>query len=89
MTSSSKIIKIYMFYLCRFLPFASCNKSDKYIPSIQRESKYGKASYGLKHFREEHPDKWITNKVSYIGKQKMSYDFVEFLKILKQSDPLY
>ncbi|XP_066467805.1 spermatogenesis-associated protein 17 isoform X2 [Tiliqua scincoides] len=44
-----------------FLPF-SYNIPDKYVPSIQRASKYGQSSYGLKHFREEHPEKWIANK---------------------------
>uniref|UniRef100_A0A8D0DZS3 Spermatosis associated 17 n=1 Tax=Salvator merianae TaxID=96440 RepID=A0A8D0DZS3_SALMN len=44
-----------------FLPFSS-HESEKYVPSIQRASKYGQSSYGLKHFRDQHPEKWITNK---------------------------
>uniref|UniRef100_A0A670I261 Spermatosis associated 17 n=2 Tax=Podarcis muralis TaxID=64176 RepID=A0A670I261_PODMU len=44
-----------------FLPFSG-HRVDKYVPSIQTASKYGQSSYGLKHFREEHPEKWITNK---------------------------
>ncbi|XP_020661063.1 spermatogenesis-associated protein 17 isoform X3 [Pogona vitticeps] len=44
-----------------FLPFSG-HEPDKYVPSIQRTSKYGQTSYGLKHFREEYPEKWITNK---------------------------
>ncbi|XP_048351329.1 spermatogenesis-associated protein 17 isoform X2 [Sphaerodactylus townsendi] len=45
-----------------FLPFASCHKPYKYIPSMQRSSKYGKENYGLKYFRAQHKEKWITNK---------------------------
>ncbi|XP_054840757.1 spermatogenesis-associated protein 17 isoform X2 [Eublepharis macularius] len=45
-----------------FFPFASCHKPYKYIPSMQRSSKYGKENYGLKYFREQHTEKWITNK---------------------------
>lgn len=73
----------------RFLPFSG-HRVDKYVPSIQTASKYGQSSYGLKHFREEHPEKWITNKVSYVGKPKQSYSFVDFLKISKsiRSTPL-
>ncbi|KAM6459614.1 spermatogenesis-associated protein 17 isoform 2-T2 [Liasis olivaceus] len=44
-----------------FMPF-SYNVPDEYIPSIQRASEYGQSDYGIKHFREEHPEKWITNK---------------------------
>ncbi|XP_062981649.1 spermatogenesis-associated protein 17 [Elgaria multicarinata webbii] len=44
-----------------FLPFSG-HESDTYVPSIQRASKYGQSSYGLKHFREEHPEKWITKR---------------------------
>ncbi|XP_063146220.1 spermatogenesis-associated protein 17 [Candoia aspera] len=44
-----------------FMPF-SYNVPDEYIPSIQRASGYGQSNYGLKYFREEHPEKWITNK---------------------------
>ncbi|XP_042334736.1 spermatogenesis-associated protein 17 isoform X2 [Sceloporus undulatus] len=44
-----------------FLPFSG-HEPDKYVPSIQRASKYGQSSYGLKHFREEYPEKWITKK---------------------------
>lgn len=66
--------------LFRFLPF-SYNIPDKYVPSMQRASQYGQSSYGLRHFREEYPEKWIANRVSYIGKLKPSYSFVDVLKI--------
>ncbi|KAJ6666916.1 hypothetical protein lerEdw1_018918 [Lerista edwardsae] len=65
-----------------FLPF-SYNIPAKYVPSMQRASQYGQSSYGLKHFREEHPEKWIANRVSYIGKLKQSYSFVDLIKISK------
>ncbi|XP_026551535.1 spermatogenesis-associated protein 17 [Pseudonaja textilis] len=45
----------------KFMPF-SYNVPDEYIPSMQRASKYGQSNYGLKYFREEHPEKWITKK---------------------------
>nr|XP_003216032.2 PREDICTED: spermatogenesis-associated protein 17 [Anolis carolinensis] len=44
-----------------FLPFSG-HEPDTYVPSMQRASKYGQSSYGLKHFREEHPEKWIGKK---------------------------
>lgn len=44
-----------------FLPF-SYNIPEPYVPCMQRANKYGQSSYGLKHFREEHPEKWISKK---------------------------
>ncbi|NWX82303.1 SPT17 protein, partial [Nothoprocta pentlandii] len=45
-----------------FLPFSSYHKNDKYDPSIHRSGKYGQETYGIKHFREEQPEKWIADK---------------------------
>ncbi|NXC50685.1 SPT17 protein, partial [Penelope pileata] len=45
-----------------FLPFSSYNKNKKYDPSIHRSGKYGQETYGIKHFREEQPNKWLAGK---------------------------
>ncbi|NWI09154.1 SPT17 protein, partial [Crypturellus soui] len=45
-----------------FLPFSSYHKNEKYDPSIHRSGKYGQETYGIKHFREVQPKKWITDK---------------------------
>ncbi|XP_019372008.1 PREDICTED: spermatogenesis-associated protein 17 [Gavialis gangeticus] len=45
-----------------FLPFSSCQKNQKYDPLIHSSSKYGQITYGTKHFREEHHEKWVANK---------------------------
>ncbi|XP_053164986.1 LOW QUALITY PROTEIN: spermatogenesis-associated protein 17 [Hemicordylus capensis] len=44
-----------------FLPF-SYKIPEKYVPSMQRASQYGQSDYGLKHFREQYPKKWVTKK---------------------------
>ncbi|XP_025944636.1 spermatogenesis-associated protein 17 [Apteryx rowi] len=45
-----------------FLPFSSYHKNEKYDPSIHRSGKYGQETYGVKHFREVQPKKWIADK---------------------------
>uniref|UniRef100_A0A8D0EYL9 Spermatogenesis associated 17 n=1 Tax=Strix occidentalis caurina TaxID=311401 RepID=A0A8D0EYL9_STROC len=45
-----------------FLPFSSYHKNQKYDPSIHRSGKYGQETYGIKHFREVQPKKWVANK---------------------------
>ncbi|KGL77951.1 Spermatogenesis-associated protein 17, partial [Tinamus guttatus] len=45
-----------------FLPFSSYHKNEKYDPSILRSDNYGEETYGIKHFREVQPKKWITDK---------------------------
>ncbi|EMP31178.1 Spermatogenesis-associated protein 17 [Chelonia mydas] len=51
----------------KFLPFSSCHKKQEYDPLIHTSSKYGQMTYGIKHFREEHHEKWVANKiVTYI-----------------------
>ncbi|XP_068009590.1 spermatogenesis-associated protein 17 isoform X2 [Melanerpes formicivorus] len=45
-----------------FLPFSSYHKNEKYEPSILRAGKYGRESYGFKHFREVQPKKWVADK---------------------------
>ncbi|KAK2511874.1 Spata17, partial [Columba guinea] len=45
-----------------FLPFSSYHKNEKYDPSICRSGKYGQETYGIKHFREVQPKKWIAGK---------------------------
>ncbi|XP_038032506.1 spermatogenesis-associated protein 17 isoform X3 [Anas acuta] len=45
-----------------FLPFSSYHKNEKYDPSIHRSGKYGQETYGIKHFREVQPNKWVTGK---------------------------
>jgi len=49
----------------RFLPFSSYHKNEKYNPSIHRSGKYGQETYGVKHFREVQPKKWVADKVSH------------------------
>uniref|UniRef100_A0A8C3T9N0 Spermatogenesis associated 17 n=1 Tax=Chelydra serpentina TaxID=8475 RepID=A0A8C3T9N0_CHESE len=46
----------------KFLPFSSCHKNQEYDPLIHTSSKYGQMTYGIKHFREEHHEKWVANK---------------------------
>ncbi|XP_038252622.1 spermatogenesis-associated protein 17 isoform X5 [Dermochelys coriacea] len=46
----------------KFLPFSSCHKKQEYNPLIHTSSKYGQMTYGIKHFREEHHEKWVANK---------------------------
>uniref|UniRef100_A0A8C0H245 Spermatosis associated 17 n=1 Tax=Chelonoidis abingdonii TaxID=106734 RepID=A0A8C0H245_CHEAB len=46
----------------KFLPFSSCHKNQEYDPLIHTSSKYGQVTYGIKHFREEHHEKWVANK---------------------------
>ncbi|NXV31546.1 SPT17 protein, partial [Rissa tridactyla] len=48
-----------------FLPFSSYHKNEKYDPSIHRSVKYGQETYGIKHFREVQPKKWVADKVSH------------------------
>uniref|UniRef100_A0A663FB37 Spermatosis associated 17 n=1 Tax=Aquila chrysaetos chrysaetos TaxID=223781 RepID=A0A663FB37_AQUCH len=48
-----------------FLPFSSYHKNEKYDPSIHRSGKYGQETYGVKHFREVQPKKWVADKVSH------------------------
>ncbi|NXE14069.1 SPT17 protein, partial [Lophotis ruficrista] len=45
-----------------FLPFSSYHKNEKYDPSIHRSGKYGQEAYGIKHFREVQPKKWVADK---------------------------
>ncbi|XP_039386801.1 spermatogenesis-associated protein 17 isoform X2 [Mauremys reevesii] len=45
----------------KFLPFSSCHKNQEYYPLIHTSSKYGQMTYGIKHFREEHHEKWVAN----------------------------
>ncbi|NXT31181.1 SPT17 protein, partial [Pelecanoides urinatrix] len=45
-----------------FLPFSSYHKNEKYDPSIHRSGKYGQETYGIKHFREVQPKKWVVDK---------------------------
>ncbi|XP_074435420.1 spermatogenesis-associated protein 17 isoform X3 [Larus michahellis] len=45
-----------------FLPFSSYHKNEKYDPSIHRSVKYGQGTYGIKHFREVQPKKWVADK---------------------------
>nr|XP_009931165.1 PREDICTED: spermatogenesis-associated protein 17 [Opisthocomus hoazin] len=45
-----------------FLPFSSYHKNEKYNPSIHRSGKYGQETYGVKHFREVQPKKWVADK---------------------------
>uniref|UniRef100_A0A8B9CFI1 Spermatosis associated 17 n=1 Tax=Anser brachyrhynchus TaxID=132585 RepID=A0A8B9CFI1_9AVES len=45
-----------------FLPFSSYHKNEKYDLSIHRSGKYGQETYGIKHFREVQPNKWVTGK---------------------------
>ncbi|NXP50619.1 SPT17 protein, partial [Heliornis fulica] len=46
-----------------FLPFSSYHKNKKYDPSIHRSGKYVQETYGIKHFCEVQPNKWIADKV--------------------------
>ncbi|XP_035176739.1 spermatogenesis-associated protein 17 isoform X2 [Oxyura jamaicensis] len=46
-----------------FLPFSSYHKNEKYDPSIHRSGKYVQETYGIKHFREVQPNKWVTGKL--------------------------
>ncbi|XP_015448247.1 spermatogenesis-associated protein 17 isoform X2 [Pteropus alecto] len=45
-----------------FLPFSSHHKNRKYIPSMHMSSKYDPSSHGCPRFRDEEPEKWISNK---------------------------
>ncbi|KAJ7402278.1 Spermatogenesis-associated protein 17 [Pitangus sulphuratus] len=47
-----------------FLPFSSYHKSEdeKYEPSLCKSGKYVQEAYGIKHFREVYPKKWIADK---------------------------
>ncbi|XP_006869772.1 PREDICTED: spermatogenesis-associated protein 17 [Chrysochloris asiatica] len=46
-----------------FLPFSTYHKNkEKYRPSVHSSSKYGAASYGHQHFRDENPQKWVNSK---------------------------
>ncbi|KAM6354711.1 LOW QUALITY PROTEIN: spermatogenesis-associated protein 17 [Podargus strigoides] len=45
-----------------FLLFSSHHENEKYDPSIHSSDKYGQATYGIKHFREVQPKKWIADK---------------------------
>uniref|UniRef100_A0A8C5KWA4 Spermatogenesis associated 17 n=1 Tax=Jaculus jaculus TaxID=51337 RepID=A0A8C5KWA4_JACJA len=45
-----------------FLPFSSYHKKENYVPLIHSSSIYKPDSYGLKHFRTENRQKWISNK---------------------------
>ncbi|KAM6280443.1 spermatogenesis-associated protein 17 isoform 2-T2 [Porphyrio hochstetteri] len=45
-----------------FLPFSSYHNNEKYDPSIHRSGKYGQETYGIKHFREVQPKKWVADK---------------------------
>ncbi|KFP28574.1 Spermatogenesis-associated protein 17, partial [Colius striatus] len=45
-----------------FLQFSSYRKNEKYEPSIHRSGKYGQETYGIKHFREIQPKKWVVDK---------------------------
>ncbi|NWR59068.1 SPT17 protein, partial [Bucorvus abyssinicus] len=45
-----------------FLPFSSYHKNEKYEPSIHRSGKYVQETYGVKHFREVQPEKWVADK---------------------------
>ncbi|XP_052529030.1 spermatogenesis-associated protein 17 isoform X1 [Tympanuchus pallidicinctus] len=45
-----------------FLPFSSYHKNEKYDLSIHASEKIGKETYGIKHFREVQPKKWIAGK---------------------------
>ncbi|XP_010189134.1 PREDICTED: spermatogenesis-associated protein 17, partial [Mesitornis unicolor] len=46
----------------KFLPFSSYHKNEKYEPLITRSGKYGQEAYGIKHFREVQPKKWVADK---------------------------
>ncbi|XP_021245911.1 spermatogenesis-associated protein 17 isoform X3 [Numida meleagris] len=45
-----------------FLPFSSYHKNEKYDLSIHASEKTGQETYGIKHFREVQPNKWIAGK---------------------------
>ncbi|XP_069707118.1 spermatogenesis-associated protein 17 isoform X2 [Phaenicophaeus curvirostris] len=45
-----------------FLPFSSFHKNEKYEPLILTSGKYVRETYGVKHFREVHPKKWVVGK---------------------------
>ncbi|XP_039739319.1 spermatogenesis-associated protein 17 isoform X1 [Pteropus medius] len=45
-----------------FLPFSSHHKNKKYIPSMHLSSKFDPSSHGCPRFRDEKPEKWISNK---------------------------
>ncbi|NXJ80008.1 SPT17 protein, partial [Trogon melanurus] len=45
-----------------FLPFSSYHKNEKYDPSICRSGKYVQETYGVKHFREVQPEKWVAEE---------------------------
>ncbi|NWR69377.1 SPT17 protein, partial [Centropus unirufus] len=45
-----------------FLPFSSFHKNEKYSPSIHTSGKYCREPYGMKHFREVYPKKWVAGK---------------------------
>uniref|UniRef100_A0A8C2T444 Spermatosis associated 17 n=1 Tax=Coturnix japonica TaxID=93934 RepID=A0A8C2T444_COTJA len=45
-----------------FLPFSSYHRNKKYELSIHASEKKGNETYGVKHFREVQPNKWIAGK---------------------------
>ncbi|NXL85891.1 SPT17 protein, partial [Alectura lathami] len=45
-----------------FLPFSSYHKNQKYDPSIHSSGQYGQETYGITHFREVQPKKWVAGK---------------------------
>uniref|UniRef100_S4RRA7 Spermatogenesis associated 17 n=1 Tax=Petromyzon marinus TaxID=7757 RepID=S4RRA7_PETMA len=46
----------------QFLPAVSAHKNRKYEPLLHTSSNYGHIPYGSKHFRDEQPNKIISNK---------------------------
>nr|XP_032803556.1 spermatogenesis-associated protein 17 isoform X2 [Petromyzon marinus] len=46
----------------QFLPAVSAHKNRKYEPLLHTSSDYGHIPYGSKHFRDEQPNKIISNK---------------------------
>ncbi|XP_010139484.1 PREDICTED: spermatogenesis-associated protein 17, partial [Buceros rhinoceros silvestris] len=46
----------------KFLPFSSYRKNEKFEPSIHRSGKYVQETYGVKHFRDVQPKKWVADK---------------------------
>ncbi|XP_065601472.1 spermatogenesis-associated protein 17 isoform X2 [Cyrtonyx montezumae] len=45
-----------------FLPFTSYHKNEKYELSLHASEKNVKETYGIKHFREVQPNKWLAGK---------------------------
>ncbi|NWH67236.1 SPT17 protein, partial [Geococcyx californianus] len=46
----------------KFQLFSSFYKNQKYDPSIHTSGKYVQETYGIKHFREVQPKKWIAGR---------------------------